>query len=756
MVKGRVTDADLGTPLPGANIILLNSDPLIGTVSDSDGYFKLELVPLGRQSFQISLIGYESAFVSNVLVSAGKEVDLQIKLTESVTQMKEVVVSAEEEKSGSLNQMATVSARTFTVEETKRFAGSFDDPGRMAQSFAGVSSNNDNSNEIVIRGNSPRGVLWRMEGIEIPNPNHFADQGASGGAISMLSSNMMTTSDFFTGAFPSEYGNALSGVFDINLRKGNNDKREYAFQLGVLGTDFALEGPFKKNYAGSYLINYRYSTLSMLNKIGIKIVGDAVPVFQDLTYNFYFPTKKMGNFSLFGIGGNSRVKESWGDSSNRWDNNFNVWMGVSGLSHTYILKNNSFIKTIITANYAANSYIENKYDSLNHFMYREYEQKFANTSFRFSSSYHKKINAFHFLKAGIVVSQLNFDLFSSIYNQDLNQNETFIDRNGNSAYSQAFVSWKFRPNEKLTFQSGVHALYFHLNKNYSIEPRAGMKWDIAPRHQLSFGLGIHSRVEDLTVYFAQKHLPNHQIAYPNKQLDFTKAFHAVMGYHFSITENLRLKPEIYYQYLFNVPIIDLPNSSFSGLNYSDGFTTDSLVNKGTGRNIGLDITLERFFSQSWFFMLTGSLYNSTYIAGDGIERNTRFNGNYATTVVGGKEFFLKSKKGSKNILAFSSRMNYSGGRRYTPIKLEESNAAGYAIYDEAKIFELQQKPYFRIDFQLSYKRNKKNTTRTWKIDAQNITNRQNIYGQYYDSKAKSIRTSYQMGFIPVISYKIEF
>ena len=755
-VKGKIVDADLGSSIPGANIVLLNSDPIYGTVSDLDGNFKLENVPLGRQSFRITSIGYETTVINNVLVTAGKELDLTVKLLSSIVEMKEFVVESEEDKTGSLNQMATVSARTFSVEETKRYAGSFDDPGRMAQSFAGVSSNNDNTNEIVIRGNSPRGVLWRMEGIEIPNPNHFSDQGASGGAISMLSSNMMTNSDFFTGAFPSEYGNALSGVFDINLRKGNNEKREYAFQLGVLGTDFALEGPFKKGYAGSYLINYRYSTLSLLNKIGIKIVGDAVPVFQDLTFNFQLPTKKLGNFSVFGIGGNSRVNESWEDSSNTWNSEYSVWMGVAGITHTYFLNSSSYLKTILTANVTSNGYLENKNDSLDQFLYSEYNQDFSNTAFRGSISYNNKINNAHLLKIGFVFSQINFDFFSQDYDESIQQQVKYLDQKGNSAYSQLYASWKYRIKENLTLQSGIHTLFFHLNSNYSVEPRLGLKWDISPRQQLSFGAGIHSRIEDLTVYMSQKTLPDNSIAIPNKNLDFTKAAHFVLGYNISFTENLRLKPEIYFQYLYNVPIIDLPNSSFSGLNYSDGFTTDSLLNKGSGKNIGIDLTLERFFNNSWFFMLTGSFYNSTYVAGDKIERNTRYNGNYATCVVGGKEFVITGKKGNKNILSISTRANLSGGRRYTPILLDESNALGYAVYDESKIFAAQQQEYFRIDFQISYKRNRKNTTRTWKIDAQNVTNRQNLYGQYYDANAKAIRTSTQMGFIPVLSYKIEF
>jgi len=122
--------------------------------------------------------------------------------------------------------MSAVSARAFTVEETQKYPAAINDPLRMATNFAGVASLDDGMNQIVIRGNSPTGLLWRMEGIDIPNPNHFAAKGSSGGGISILSSQLLSNSDFITGAFAADYGNALSGVFDLNLRKGNNEKRE--------------------------------------------------------------------------------------------------------------------------------------------------------------------------------------------------------------------------------------------------------------------------------------------------------------------------------------------------------------------------------------------------------------------------------------------------------------------------------------------------------------------------------------------------
>jgi hypothetical protein len=261
-IRGTVIDKVSQTTLPGASIILVNSDPLIGTTTDPDGNFKLTQIPVGTHTIRISFIGYKEVTLPNILVNSGKEVVLTIPIDEDITQLDEIVIRPDLEKNKPLNEMATVSTRAFSVEETRRFAAAVNDPARAAVSFAGVVSADDGSNSISIRGNSPFGLLWRMEGVDIPNPNHFADVGSSGGGISILSSQLLANSDFSTGAFPAEYGNALAGVFDLNLRKGNNEKHEYTVQAGFLGMDVAMEGPFAKNYRGSYLINYRYSTLS--------------------------------------------------------------------------------------------------------------------------------------------------------------------------------------------------------------------------------------------------------------------------------------------------------------------------------------------------------------------------------------------------------------------------------------------------------------------------------------------------------------
>ncbi len=749
-IRGSVVDKDTRLPLVGVNLVIEPSDPPAGAVTDFKGEFIFDKLNVGRYNLIIGYLGYESKTIPNVVLDAGKEVVLEIELTESVLELDAVVINGKAHKAEALNKMSSVSARSFTIEETKRYAGSISDPARAAMSYAGVTGDPGGDNSIIIRGNSPRGLLWRLEGIEIPNPNHFAEEGSTGGPISILNSTTLDNSDFFTGAFPAEYGNAYSGVFDINLRKGNNQKHEYSFQAGFLGTDCSMEGPFSKDYSGSYLINYRYSTLAILNSIGVKIAGDAVPKFQDLTYKIYLPANKLGTFTLFGIGGISNIHET----GNYWTNDFGSGMGATGLSHLFHLNESTYIKSTLVFTGSMNNWKYTEDDSSTNFYY-EGQDDFIYKTIRGSVSLSKKFNAANTIKTGIIYSDLSFNLYNREYSIEDKELITHLNRSGSTGLWQGYVNWKFRPAEKLTVNSGMHAMYFLLNDRYSIEPRIGLRWELNPMNILSAGFGIHSKIETLTNYYAQHELPDGTYEMPNKNLDLAHANHYVIGYEKRLSKNLYLKFEVYYQDLYHVPVEDNDTSYISALNYTSGYTSTPFANKGTGRNYGIELTVERFFASHYYFLFTASLYDSRYVAGDGIERNTAFNGNYVTNILAGKEFPV-GRKESGNTLNISTRGILAGGRRFTPINRVESENAGYTIRDWHQPLAAQYDDFNRIDLKITFKRNRKATTRYWELDIQNVTNRLNVAGDYWDREINDINTWTQLGFVPVFNYRIEF
>ena len=624
-IRGLIVDKQSQAPLPGVVVLIIGQNPPINCISAADGSFKLKEVPVGRWQLKFQLLGYKEKFMT-VVLNAGKESVSNVEMEEQVIQGEEVTVTAEQDKTKTNNKMSTVSARVFSAEEAARYAGSRNDPARMAANFAGVSGSNDSRNDIVVRGNSPLGILWRLNGLDIPNPNHFGNAGATGGPISILNNNTLDNSDFMTGAFASDYGNATSGVFDLRMRQGNNEKREYLVQVGFNGFELGAEGPFSKNKNASYLLNYRYSTLSVFKALNIDFgTGAAIPQYQDLNFKTDVQTKKAGKFSLWAIGGLSYVALLESDKKqgtalynfSARDAYFRSNVGAAGIAHTYLLKNNAYIKTNAGISGSYNQIkadrIDSSFTTPNHIK-PEYRQTTQTIRYSLNSTYNKKYNSRNFLNIGLY-TELYQSLFVDSNDTKYGTNTFVVLRNykGNTALLRAFTQWQHKFSEKLQFNLGLSNQYFLLNQSNAIEPRLGIKYALTSKKSLSFGGGPHSQLQPTYIYFASDTI-NGQRVETNKNLDFTRAAHAVLAYDQSFNSNFRLKTEIYYQYIYHAPVKDYP-SSFSVLNLGADFTSPNvnhLVSKGTGENYGLEITLEKFYSKGFYFLCTGSFFESKY------------------------------------------------------------------------------------------------------------------------------------------------
>jgi hypothetical protein len=753
-VRGTIIDKDTQQPIIGANIIIKDSDPIKGASSDVNGHFTIKNVPVGRINLQITAIGYESQFLANIVVESAKETLLNIEATEAFEMLNQVIITATEEHGESINKMATVSAKTVTVEETGRYAGSLNDPARMVSSFAGVVGNAEGNNDIVVRGNSPRGILWRLEGVEIPNPNHFADEGSTGGPVNTLNASMLANSDFFSGAFAPEYGNALSGVFDTKFRTGNNQKSERSFSIGVLGTDITLEGPFSKNYSGSYLVNYRYSTLEILDRTGILDFG-GVPKYQDASFKINLPTKKMGNFSIFGLGGMSSISQiDENETTKEVLGNTEVKdaLGIIGVNHNYIVGKNSYIHSYISASGTSNEIFNKSKDENTQSFYDSYVQNFGKSTYRFSTSFHHKFNRKNTLKTGVIYSLLKYNMKSTV-NEDNTAPVAWVDASGKTSMIQGYSTWKHRLTNDITLVSGLHFTQLYLNNKYAIEPRLGMKWNMNPKQYVSLGFGMHSKVESISVYMAN--VEGQEGTYANQNLDLTKAIHLVAGFGHNFNPNLSLKSEIYYQHLYDVPVKNDPTSAYSMINQSSSYINIPLVSEGTGTNYGIELTLERYFHNQFYYMLTTSLYQSKYTAMDQVQRDTRFNANYASNIVLGKEFNLKSAKKNKT-LAVNIKASLLGGNRYTPIDLEQSILDNETVLDKTQIYGAKGDDIFFLNLGMTYRINKNKVTHEIKLDIQNITNNQAAVGYYFDDTNQKIGEYYQLSLIPNLMYILKF
>lgn len=793
-IRGQVTDKVTGTVLPGVIVKLKNdSTNLLVSQTDEKGFFKIENIPVGRRSFIVSLFGYNSVFLSDVIISSGKETFVNIEMEESLIQMNEVVVSADDNKDV-VSDMQGINVKTFSIEETERYPGSRQDPARMASNFAGVQGTNDSRNDIVIRGNSPSGLLWRLEEIDIPNPNHFAVAGSAGGPTAIINNKYLANSEFYTGAFPANYGNALGGVFDLKMRNGNNQKHERTFQFGILGTELSLEGPINKEKGSSYFVNYRYSTLKMLSGINIKLGTSAVPQYQDGAFRFNFPTKKAGVFSVSGIGGASaikiilsgvkeRPKELYGDQNR--DQYFASSMGVVMLNHSYSINSRTLMKTSL-------AYSGQGLDVDHYLVLRDKEFKPNDTlpkilGYDFFEGkatlawYIKhKINAKNSFKVGFFANafQVNFydqvkinSRFDTIANY-INQKpfNTRINSKESFYLIQPYVTYVHKFNEKWTSTIGVFSQYLNLSESITIEPRASLKYQFKPNQSLNFAYGLHSQMQPTYLYFATpdsivrdgKAYINSEKLQDNKKLDFSKSQHFVLGYDYQIAKYFRTKLEAYYQNLWNVPVYAVPSSVSllnRGASFNRFFPFYTMQNTGTGYNYGLELTLEKTFSKHYFFLYSASLFNSKYKASNGKEFDTDFNGNYVMNLLGGVEYEVgKSKKNSINV---SGKFTYGGGKRYSPVNLALSNAIMDVVADDNLVNTLQFDPYQRVDLRIAYKINAKKASYEIALDLVNILNTKNVLALSYapdpaNINANPLIRNYQLGFLPLFYVKVDF
>ena len=787
-----VTDQESKTPIIGAAVIVVDSDPLIGTTTDLDGKFTLTKVKVGRVDLKVTYLGYAPRTLSGIELFSGKELVLNVEMQEMVMKQDEVVVKASRRKEEVLNTMTTVSARVFSTEEASRYAGTRNDVSRMATNFAGVRGANDATNDIVIRGNSPTGLLWRLEDIDIPNPNHFGNLGSTGGPVSMLNSNVLSNSDFLTAAFPSEYGNGISGVFDLKMRHGNNEKHEFLGQIGFNGVELGAEGPFSKKSGASYLINFRYSTLALFKLGGVDFgTGDATPQYTDMSFKVRIPTKKAGIFEMFGMGGISSIEfiasEQDDNSSNFYtQGNIDVYdrtkTGVVGFSHTYLFKNASYLKMTLAGSTQLNQDVVDSVD-INKHPFEWYKQNFQDHRFQGSMYYKKKFSAKHNLKVGTRTTVFYSILQDSAFIPSWDDYETLTDFDGVTALIQPYAQWQWRWSDAWTMNTGLHGQVLTLNGSYAIEPRWGLQWKLNPRHKLSLAYGLHSQMVALDKYFLVMEDSTGNKKTPNRDLDFVRSHHVVLGYDWSLPFDMRIKIEAYYQYIYNAGI-DSDSSSYSTLNVGS-FTQegpDDIVNGGTGTNYGLELTFEKFLTNGYYWLLTASLYDSKYIGSDGIQRNTVFNGNYVVNVLGGYELQLnrknpklrepkptfnerqlkrfnkkqQSRLATRHSLKFDVKFTLAGGSRYTPIDLAASAIAKKAVYMDESAYSKQFEPYYRLDLGLTYRMSRPKVTQEFSASCQNVTDKANpLYNQYNPDENRLVNVN-QLGIYPLLQYKILF
>ncbi len=785
-VRGTIIDIDSKLPLIGATIKVVGSEPVIGATTDVNGEFRLEKIVLGRITLQLSYMGYENKTISDIELNSGKENVLNLTMQESVIVMKTVVVNAYKNKGEAINQMSLVSSRSISMVETNRYAGGLSDPSKILSNFAGVTASQNGQNDIIVRGNSPKYIQWRLEGVEITNPTHFADQNSVDGGVSALNNSLLSTSDFSTGAFAPEYGDVLSGVYDVKLRNGNNQKYETSIGVGVQGTEATFEGPIKKGYGGSFLVNYRYSTISLLNKLGV-LKLDGVLNYQDGAFKVVLPTKKTGVFSFFGLIGSSSgsledVKPNKITTPSNETNTADIiedyekanYLTNYGINHVLSLNKNSFIKT--TLSYSTEGIKDEVfkiktttiYNNQGEFLSDEtgnrvldYQNIIKNTSYRGAVTYNNKLNAKNTIQIGSKYALLGFDYNQSNVQDSTNAMFTLANFNENISTLNNFISWKHRINENITLVAGLHNMNVLYNHKSTLEPRFAFNWQINSSSSLSLGYGRHSTMESMHNYFSRVQQADGSVTEPNKDLDLLKADHYVIGCEKRYGENVRVKFEAYYQNLYNLPVENNDTSYYATINEGTDFRYVELVNKGTGKNYGLELTVERFFSKSYYFLINASVFNSKYKSLEGVERNTLYNSNYLANILVGKEFANLGKKNNQT-LNLNAKLFFGGGQKYIPLLRDAQgnlavDPANNKFWDYKKAYEKSIEDIYKVTVSASYKWNNPKVTYELFLNLDNLTDAKGKLSEYFDEKSPGgVGYVTQFGLFPNLMFRLYF
>jgi hypothetical protein len=752
VIKGRVQEMESHQGMAEATVVVISLDPIVGVVTDSLGNFRLENIPVGRHIVEIRNLGYQTQRVTEVLVEAGKETVLNTYMIMAEEDLEMITVRATKPV-----QIHPLSTRLITIEQTLRFPATFFDPARAAGFYPGVVNQNDQANALSIRGNSPAGLVWMLEGIEVANPNHTPNAGTfsdrimlNAGGVNILSALMLDHSTLITGAFPAGFGNARSGVMDMAFREGNSEVHEQTVQLGLIGLEAAVEGPINANNGSSYLANYRYSTVGLLTGLGVDF-GDEEINYQDGAFKLSFPGKDGGKWTVLGVGGWSSNLFEGAQDSTLWEVEKDR-MNINFTSNTLIFGGGHERKYIGSRLHWKTDLIYSRMQStregvriLDDLSFRLQESdEYQEQKLGLRSEIKKKLSSNGFLRAGVRVSWQQYfldALFSNVYFTNTSQDLLDVQ----FLQFQPFLEYRQMLGKRWNLKVGLHSLgVAGDNFLFSPEPRASLAFLTRRNGQFALAYGLHSQ------------LPAPQLLAKNPDLDLLKSHHIGLRFHQQIRNDQRVSVELFYQSLFDVPVT-LASSSFSGLNVVEVYNPfiDLLVSDGTGNNRGIELEWQRYMVDEWFAMVNATLFRSEYTGSDGVKRSTLFDGQYAANVAGGREFSWQ-RKGKSRILGVHLRGVYYGGWRQSPVDESASLESGVVVFDDEQAYSETLPDYFRMDLRIYLKRNTQGRNAMLALDLQNLINRRNVAFRYFDFQQQQTVDRLQLGLIPILSWRLDF
>jgi hypothetical protein len=754
-IVGVVIEKNTQRPLEGIAVMLSPFDAGSGTETDADGWFEFKEVEVGLYDVAFLSLTHTDHIAQEVWVRSGKESVLDIVVEPRVYELsdKVEVVRYVQPRMGT---------RSFTVEQSLRYAATFSDPARLITSYPGVANVNDQANHFSVRGNNPNANKWLIEGLEVVSPNHLSTAGTpndlptlSGGGVNILSAQMLRRSDFHNGVLPGEISNATGGIMDMRLRKGNNAETEWTAQAGLIGIDIANEGPISKEKGSSYLVNYRYSTLGLLSAMGVDL-GDEQISFQDLSAHLNFPLGERIQWKVFGMGGISQNEFAAIEEPNDWefdkdssdvDHDASVFTGGSTLNYSISDRASLEFGVAYSKSFQRRKQgigLINESDDFVLLQYQRLEDRKLSGRLLLRQNHTEKWSA----RYGITVMDRELES-SSVLGASI----------GQGVYTRPFTVQTYRFNDQLTVIAGLAYSLWSLSADAVIEPSVGLEYNMSEKDMISIRVGQRAQTPDLQIIRDGYEVDSLTTGSNYDRVDMTRSIDLVLGYDRQFDNGLTLRVEWFYQELSHIPGSKDDSAAIGsgGLNYSSTLFNNwngLLVGEvGTDRNarmIGGELSVSRSFRSSTFYNANVSVFESTFGGEDGASQGSRWDIGYTANLSGGKEF-VKVKEGVTRTWGVSGRLNFMGGAIYTPFV-----PSGQRSFISGAPYSAQYDQFYRLDLRVYLKKDKEKKTGMWSLDLQNATNARNGFYDYYDTRKQEVVTKYQLGIIPNLSYRIEF
>lgn len=740
-LRGEIRDQHTNLPISGARVFFYTTDKAT-TLSDENGTFRFDALPSGIGLLTVDAEGYVPFSLSEVSVAAGKERIVAVLLTPGTVEATITPVDIVETRP--LRQTMPLGEIPLSREQNLYYPMTYYDPARLAMAWPGVVQTDDGTNGMSVRGNNPGLVRWKLNGVDIINPNHlpnagtFSDRPAvGGGGVLMLSAQMIDNSSLITGAGTVGYNDGIGGIMDLNLRKGNNQRHEQTIQAGLIGLDAAVEGPLSKKKRGSYLMNYRYSTVGLLGLMGVSFGGEKI-TFQDFALNIHLPGKQQKNaWSIYAIAGNSKNIFTKPDSAAVYKELFNIDFNsrtiITGISHTGYNRSNWTYKTGLSFSTQANNRSQKK---------ENYENSNTQDHLRMTINHSSRVTMLPHLSFLFGVN-----LSANIFH--LEDKTAIIDPFTYSEvgfYNDDLVAQGWLAGET-SFSGGRIKVHFGINPITSIygtalDPRVQFYWKPSDQHQFIASVAGYSQAAPLWQQYPQQML---------------HASNYAIRYNYNTPGQWILSAEAFTQGVSDILVNRNGRDGFSYVNETEGNVFLGTIPNGTANNTGIELMALRRFSQGWFLNANATLLRSVYQGSDGITRRSRWDVGQIANLTAGREWHRKNRrKLSGRLFGMDGRAVFSGGMRSTPVDASASAAQSQTVFIYTNGYSEKEKPYFRLDGRIYWKRSIKNRRNsTFALEFQNLTMQQNLAYRYFDPYTQQVESKYQLGLVPNLSWRVE-